>query len=374
MPRRFLVERAGEHFDLVESPAPSEHHLQEVMKMNPQLIPSDDLGLDGDLLVIGRETSLASGSIDLLCLASSGDVVLVEFKTGPQNPDFRHALAQLIDYGSDLWQLSVDDFDRGVVQRFLRGGHAPSSLAGCHDLDDAIERAGWNLEPEAVVALRERLNDVLQTGDFHFVVAAQRFTDTMRTSLEYLNATMRVGRFFLVEIVQLSGAELTAHAAQVVASPPRRTVATRAPQGTTDESAFLASIDDEDYRDAFRDFLAGCSALGLTLAWGSKGLSIRLQTPDQNLPLSIAWVLPEGSGWQGLRYLSAGIDRSSLAKTPSVAEAAERYIAAIEAVPGGRVPNSSISARIFDTSAAPAAVPALIDAIAELVREVQQSA
>lgn len=84
MPRRFLVERAGEHFDLVESPAPSEHHLQEVMKMNPQLIPSDDLGLDGDLLVIGRETSLASGSIDLLCLASSGDVVLVEFKTGPQ--------------------------------------------------------------------------------------------------------------------------------------------------------------------------------------------------------------------------------------------------------------------------------------------------
>jgi hypothetical protein len=30
MPRRFLVERAGKHFDLVESPAPSEHHLQLV--------------------------------------------------------------------------------------------------------------------------------------------------------------------------------------------------------------------------------------------------------------------------------------------------------------------------------------------------------
>lgn len=73
MPRRFLVERVGERFDLVESPAPSEHHLQEVMKMNLQLIPTDDLGLDGDLLVIGRETSLASGSIDPLCLASSVD-------------------------------------------------------------------------------------------------------------------------------------------------------------------------------------------------------------------------------------------------------------------------------------------------------------
>lgn len=50
MPRRVLVDRAGERFDLVESPAPSEHALQEVMTMNPQLIPADDLGFDGDLL------------------------------------------------------------------------------------------------------------------------------------------------------------------------------------------------------------------------------------------------------------------------------------------------------------------------------------
>lgn len=374
MPRRFLVQRAGEHFDLVESPAPSEHHLQEVMKINPQLIPADDLGLDGDLLVVGRETSLASGSIDLLCLASSGDVVLVEFKTGPQNPDFRHALAQLIDYGSDLWRLSVDDFDRGVVQRFLRGGHAPQNLAGCHDLRDAIGRAGWNLDTDGTDALLERLADVLQSGDFHYVVAAQRFTETMRTSLEYMNATMRSGRFFLVEVVQLTGAELTAHSAQVVASPPRRAISTSRSQATTDEVAFLASIEDESYRDAFRDFFAGCSSLGLALAWGSKGLSVRMQTPDRNLPLSIAWGLPDGTGWQGLKSLSVGIDRTSLAKTPSIAPAAERYIAAVERIPGGRVPNSSISARVFDASTAPAAVPELIKAIEALVEEVQRSA
>ena len=372
MPRRFLVERAGEHFDLVESPAPSEHHLQEVMKMNPQLIPADDLGLDGDLLVIGRETSLASGSIDLLCLASSGDVVLVEFKTGPQNPDFRHALAQLIDYGSDLWRLSVDDFDRGVVQRFLRGGHAPENLTGCHDLRDAIGRAGWALDAEATDALLERLADVLQSGDFHFVVAAQRFTETMRASLDYLNNTMRVGKFFLVEIVQLSGAELTAHAAQVVAAPSRRTQTATGPQVNTDEATFLASLDGDAYRDAFRDFLAACSALGLVLAWRSKGLSIRIPTPDRNEPLSIAWGLPDGAQWQGLRHLSVGVDRASLAMTPSLAEPVDRYLAAVEAVPGGRRLNTKMAARTFDASAAPAAVPALIDAIATLVREVNE--
>ena len=40
-----------------------------------------------------------------------------------------------------------------------------------------------------------RLAEVLETGDFHYVVSAQRFTTTMQTSLEYMNATMRFGRF-----------------------------------------------------------------------------------------------------------------------------------------------------------------------------------
>lgn len=185
--------------------------------------------------------------------------MLIEFTTGPQNPDFRHALAQVIGYGSDLWQLSLDD--------------------------------------EATDAVLEHLAEVLQSGDFTFVIAAQRFTETMRASLDYLNSTMRVGRFFLVEIVQLAGAELTAHAAQVAAAPSRRTQTTASggSRVTTDEAAFLSSLDGDEYRDAFRDFLAACSALGLVLAWGSKGLSIRIPTPDRNEPLSIAWGLPDGA-------------------------------------------------------------------------------
>ena len=187
MPRRVLVTRSEQSFDLIEAPAPSEHHLQEVVKTSPQLIPADDLGLDGDLLVVGRETSLASGYIDLLCLARSGDLVLVEFKTGPQNPDFRHALAQAIDYGSDLWRLSVEDFDRGVVQRYLAGGRVDAAFRGARTLSEAIERTSWDLTSDDRTALFERLTEVLQTGDFAFVIAAQRFTDSMKNSLDYLN-------------------------------------------------------------------------------------------------------------------------------------------------------------------------------------------
>jgi hypothetical protein len=43
-------------------PAENEHHLQEVMKESPKLLPVDDLGITGPLLVVGREASVASGS------------------------------------------------------------------------------------------------------------------------------------------------------------------------------------------------------------------------------------------------------------------------------------------------------------------------
>lgn len=91
------------------------------MLNHPKLIPAKDLGLDDDLLVVGRETTLASGFVDLMCLSSSGEVVIIDFKTGPQNPDFRHAVAQVIDYGSDLWRLADwEEFDDGVVHRYLK--------------------------------------------------------------------------------------------------------------------------------------------------------------------------------------------------------------------------------------------------------------
>src|SRR4051794_5466832 len=251
MPRRVLVQRSDERFDLVEVPSPDERALQEVMKAQPQLIPSDDLGLDGDLLVVGRETTLASGKIDLLCLSRTGDVVLIEFKTGPQNPDFRHALAQVIDYGSDLWRLSLEDFDRGVVQRYLHSGYCAPILEGATDLAEAISRTSWALTEDEQVALYEGLARVLDTGDFIFVVAAQRFTKAMEASLEYLNATMRYGRFYLIEMVRLEGQDLIAHAAQVVSAPSKHAAVTKgASSGKANEADFLAAIGDDDYRDS----------------------------------------------------------------------------------------------------------------------------
>ena len=62
--------------------------------------------LDPDLLVIGRQVPTAfGGRIDLLCLDSNGDTVVVEIKKG-QTP--REVTAQALDYASWVKDLGRD--------------------------------------------------------------------------------------------------------------------------------------------------------------------------------------------------------------------------------------------------------------------------
>ena len=104
MSRRIVLQTGIDDAEiLMESLADNESQLQELVKDNPDLMPVEDLGLTGPLLVIGKETALPAGSADLIALSQEGSLILVEFKTGPNNSDFRAAIAQLLDYGAGLW-------------------------------------------------------------------------------------------------------------------------------------------------------------------------------------------------------------------------------------------------------------------------------
>jgi hypothetical protein len=366
--RKVLVKHSdGSSFDLTQTPAPNEHHLQEVMKEHPSLLPVDDLGISGPLAVVGRETALASGSIDLVGVVPSGDVVLVEFKTGPQNPDFRHALAQLIDYGSDLWGSSITQFDDGVVQRYLTSPRCPAEYKTVQNLQELV-KVEWQSEEFDWESFAQRLADVLEEGDFHYVVAAQRFTPPMTRSLDYLNKVVGVGKYHLVQMTYLTGEAVTAYSAQAVGSPSklRRPLATA---GTT-QTSFLADIDDEAYREALEDIFAACSALGLSFEWGSRGTSIRLATADRSEPLSVGWALPEGHHWYGLRYLSLGYDTASAKHTPSVAVALDAYAAKLADINGGlAAKGKTLRAWTWQPSQVPGAKDALIEALESLVQD-----
>ena len=112
--------------------------------------------LDPDLLVIGREVPTAfEGKIDLLCLDSSGGLVVVELKKG-RTP--REVTAQVLDYASWVRDLSHDDIlalsrrqniaeplSKAFAQKF--GEELPDTLNESHrslivaeHMDDSTER------------------------------------------------------------------------------------------------------------------------------------------------------------------------------------------------------------------------------------------
>lgn len=81
-------------------------------------LESDISMLDHDLMVIGRQVRTDfGGEIDLLCLDSTGALVVVELKKG-QTP--REVTAQALDYASWVKDLSYQQIEN-LVQAYLKG-------------------------------------------------------------------------------------------------------------------------------------------------------------------------------------------------------------------------------------------------------------
>ncbi|MFI7599144.1 hypothetical protein [Actinoplanes sp. NPDC049681] len=375
MPKKLLVVLPDSaEAVLQEIVSPDEHTLHERLRRTPGLVPLEELELEGPMLVVGQETSLASGRIDLVGLTRAGELLLIEFKTGPQNPDFRSALAQLLDYGSDLWGSTADGFDNAVVRRYLSSGYCTDpAVKGAATLTEAVRRAWTDITDEEIDALYARLTDVLAEGRFHFVVVAQRFTPSMENTVRYLNAGNGPGRFYLMELVRYQADGISAFTGQLVARPYRKTAA-GAVVGT-DEAQFLDGLPDEGYRAALARIFDACKANGLVLAWGSKGASIRLRTPDGNEPLSIGWILPPGSNWQGIKDFALGVDTASLASRPSVSSAVSAYADAALKVPGAAPAQARNKvAAIFPPDRVVAAEAELTELITGLVAAVNDPA
>ena len=330
MPRKMVVESSkGDRTLLSETLAESEDQLQELVKENPDLIPVEEFGMSGPVMVVGRETGLASGAVDLVVLARSGDLLIIEFKTGPQNSDFRAAMAQLLDYGADLWQMSYEEFEQAVAVRYFSHERCQDRLVkGKRTLEDAA-RATWDgISEEDLASLRERLTQQLTSGSMNYVLIAQRFTSTMETTMDYLNTITPNVNFWAVELVRFTGDGVSAFETRTLLKPRKPTGPST---GTIDEEKLLDQIGDDEYRQAIGDLLEACRGLDLKFFWGASGVSIKLPTTDRQAPLSIAWFFPPAvPGWMGLTDLTLGIDLSSAAKTPSVAPALKEYLAKAE--------------------------------------------
>jgi len=337
MPRKIIVQlQNGDAPVLQEIKAEDELQLQELVKDNPDLLPVEEFGMTGPLMVIGRETTLPSGSVDLVALARSGELLIVEFKTGPQNTDFRSALTQLIDYGSDMWTMSYDDFESTVPMRYFGSARCKDDrLRVSRSLEEAV-RAFWGdeISDEDLGSLRDRLCRQLESGAFHYVLVAQRFTSTVERTVEYLNNVMSGPRAYAVELVRFQGDGVAAFESRTVLKPGRPAgPGTSSP--TIDEAKLFEAVSDEKYRTLLREFFETCRGLGFRFEWGTAGVSVRVPTPDRPEPLTIAWLFPPGrSGWCGLTDLNLGWDRWSANQNPSIQPVLDEYLESVQGLSG----------------------------------------
>jgi hypothetical protein len=315
MARQIVLEGSGEPVHLTEVLADNEDQLQRKLVSYPKLLPIEEFGLTGPIMIVGRETSLPSGAADLLALTPAGDLLVVEFKTGPQNSDFRHSLAQLLDYGAALWEMDVQEFEASVAVRYFASSHCPPE-APSHDAESLAEaaRASWShADDEVHDTFHQRLERVLERGSFHYVVAAQRFTTTMRRTIEHLNDQASSARFYAVEIVRFSDGHTDAYEGRAVVTPRDTLRGTK--RSSTDERELLDLIPDEEYRSTIEQLLTFCRGQNISLEWGATGVSMRVRVHGSNEPVSIGWLYPPGTtGWMGLKGLTLGIDLGQLRK------------------------------------------------------------
>ena len=90
----------------------SELRLEEILVKNPEmLIP--------DLTLVGRQTATDGGPLDLLGVDSDGRLVLFELKRGNLSRD---AVAQIIDYASDLASMPIDALAERIAEQSGTGG------------------------------------------------------------------------------------------------------------------------------------------------------------------------------------------------------------------------------------------------------------
>ena len=114
----------------------SERHLEEILVENPELL------MPG-LTLVGRQTQTEGGPLDLLGVDSDGRLVVFELKRGTL---YRDAVAQIIDYASDLEDMDLDDLVNHI-----------SDKSGAHGIDKIDNLREWyteNWEEESLDSLR----------------------------------------------------------------------------------------------------------------------------------------------------------------------------------------------------------------------------
>ena len=109
----------------------SEERLEELLAVNPEMLMRG-------LWLVGRQTPIGGGNLDLLGVDGNGQLVVFELKRGTLTRD---AVAQVIDYGSALEAMGDQDLAALIADHSGQGG-----IARIEDFEDSLIQRGYALE------------------------------------------------------------------------------------------------------------------------------------------------------------------------------------------------------------------------------------
>lgn len=277
MKRKALLKAGDEFMVLEESDFDAETALQEAIKRNPEVIPVADVGLS-EVVVVGRETSLPVGAIDLLLLDAEGQVIIVETKLS-RNPELRRqVVAQVLDYGASLWRTAptLREFEPLVLRYWHSDACENEQMKKATSLRQGLEPAFKELcgEDWDYDAFEAWLADNLANGQHVLLVVASGLMDGLsRDLLQYTNLCLDIPLYGVeIDVFETEGRQV------IVPRGVRYTAQARRQRQTpsrTDRDTVL-TVCTPLAATFFERVLNEAEERGMILYWGTKGFSVRM--------------------------------------------------------------------------------------------------
>jgi hypothetical protein len=290
MQRKVLLKDGDKFVVLDESDFDAETALQEAIKRNPEVIPVADLEL-GEVVVVGRETSLPVGATDLLLLDSKGQIVIVETKLS-RNPELRRQVtAQVLDYGASLWQTTstLREFEALVLRYWHSNACEDTRVKGVDSLREGLEPAFKELcgEDWDYGDFEASLADNLANGRHVLLVVASGLMDGLsRDLLRYLNLCLDVPLYGVeIDVFETEGKQLIVPRGVRYTAQARQK---RQPPSRTDRVTLLSTCTPLA-TTFFERLLNEAKERGMIIYWGTKGFSIRMPLDP---PISVMYGYP----------------------------------------------------------------------------------
>jgi len=300
-----FIREPGGDFLLQESPFDSENDLYSAITQHPEVMPIDDLNL-GRLMVVCREARFESGSADLILVDEGGQLVIIEVKRGNENPDARRVIAQMLDYGAQLWRTSREDFETRTAIPWLQQNWQAPSLPR-----SLIEAAVTRFELDEIEAEQfvSTLTANLSAGTFYYVVVARSLPPNLQKVLQYVGEVSNLPTAAVVVdyFRDPAGREIMAPRVAFCST----SVTTKTTPGKTNPQHFLEEVGPaSDFWSEFFEFL---QSLGGHFYWGSKGFSYRIELEGKLY--TVLWGYPRTVWW--LKSKSLGDEIEVLFEAPA---------------------------------------------------------